>query len=81
MDKDNLDFCQGARCGSANAVSRRGYYVNGEECDLSWQTAEEMELGSADREEAFAKGFRYGYRLTVEGEDLPEEVRIADFPT
>jgi hypothetical protein len=71
-------YCQGARCGHLEGQDRAGSFVPGEEQELSQDAAA---VNSAyDLDGLWACGYRYGYRLAAEGEELPDSIRDMDPP-
>jgi len=70
----NEAFAQGARCGHIEGRGRAGQYIIGEEIELSYEAACNQGLiGSLTVQ--WARGYRMGYKLAVEGSELPEECR------
>ena len=75
------DFCQGARCGHLEGRGRAGSYIIGEEEPLSYEAAAFNVPAETHRYlMAWARGYRYGYKLAAEGSSLPSEVESAPLP-
>ena len=72
-------FCQGARCGHLEGKDRVGQFVMGEEQELSQMAA--MVNSAYDLDGLWACGYRYGYRLGAEGEELPDSIEDMEPPT
>lgn len=75
------DFAQGARCGHIEGKGRAGSYVIGEEEELAYQAAMNNVPAETHRYlHAWARGYKYGYKLAAEGSALPLHVQTAPLP-
>lgn len=66
-------FALGACFGLVVGKDRVGVYVDGEEWPLSIDAAKEPPALNERQREAWAAGYRAGYRLGASGEALPRE--------
>jgi hypothetical protein len=71
-------FAQGARFGHLEGKDYAGAYVIGEEIELSYEAASNQALQSQGSviPQWWASGYRFGYRLALEGEELPKEYEL-----
>lgn len=79
-DYETRHFAQGARCGHLEGKGRAGSYVLDEEYPLAEEAAiNNVHTPGANRD-AWARGYRIGYRLAAEGKPLPDILKNMELP-
>lgn len=79
IDIPSAHYAQGFRCGHIEGKPRCGCYVTGEEqLDSFYAADNQTNIRNEYERQEWAQGYRHGYRLAAQGDELP--TAVAEYP-